>query len=94
MCVSVKGKHFQKYTSDWIPFIPSVTIRPGRVRIFTAGDIFRTSEWICIYCSAQKNRTNVVATRHGFWAQNIPKMLLSAELRPKPRHNKCYLSYL
>jgi len=37
MCVSVKGKHFQKYTSDWIPFIPSVTIRPERVRILTAG---------------------------------------------------------
>jgi len=28
-----------------------------------------------IHCSAQK-RTKIVATRHDFWAQNVPKMLL------------------
>ena len=28
------------------------------------------------YIAQQKNRTKIVATRHDFWAQNVPKVLL------------------
>ena len=47
------------------------------------GGIFRTSgELVFIAFIAQhKKRTKIVVTRHDFWAQNVPKMLL----HPGPR---------
>ena len=37
------------------------------------------------YIAQHKKRNKIVATRHDFWAQNVPKMLLWPGLRPEPR---------
>jgi len=38
-----------------------------------------------LYLLFSTKRTKIVVTRHDFWAQNVPKMLLRPGLRPKPR---------
>jgi len=35
------------------------------------------------YIAQHKKRTKFIATRHDFWAQNVPKMLLRPGLRPE-----------
>ena len=57
------------------------------------GDIFRMSgENLHLLLSTK--RTKIVATRHVFWAQNVPKMLLQPGLRPEPRCGSSQRSHL
>jgi len=38
-----------------------------------------------VFIPQHKIRTKLVATRHDFWAQNVPTMILQLGLRPEPR---------
>jgi len=39
---------------------------------------------LSVFIAQHKKRTKIVATRHDFWAQNVPKILLRPVLSPEP----------